>query len=131
MFKPSTFALLLCLILAGCYNLDLGTDESTQLKEQPNRANTKKAVLLENSGNATVDNSLQVSILNYSDKVPKHALGNTFTADRNHGATSLDSSSINFNWLSDDTLQIEYNGKLRTFMQNPEVNGVTVLYKAR
>jgi hypothetical protein len=129
--KLIEITLFLSFILSSCYNLDLGTGESTQIKEQPNRVKIKKAVLLENSGNATVDNSLQVSILDYPDKVSNKELGNTFTVDRNHGATTLDASSVSFHWLSNDTLQIDYDGKLRTFIQHPKVNGVTVLYKAR
>jgi hypothetical protein len=131
MSKPATFTLFLSLVLVCCNNLDLGTGESTQLKQLPNRAKTKKAVLLENSGNATVNNSLHVSVLNNSDSVSTEDLGNCFSVDGNHGATSLHSSSINFNWLANDTLQIEYDGKLRSFIQNAKVNGVTVLYKAR
>jgi hypothetical protein len=57
--------------------------------------------------------------------------GNTFIADDNHGKTSLDSSAIVFSWLSDDTLAVGYNGKLRTFIQKSEVKGVRISYYAQ
>jgi len=127
--KLTTVLLFLSIPFAGCFSL--GTGNSTVLQEMSNNAKTKKAVLLENSGNATVDNSLQVSILDYGTQVSDKELGNTFTVDSNHGNATLNSASISFSWLSDDTLQIDYDSTLRTFIQNKEVDGVRVLYKAR
>jgi len=127
--KLTAVILLLSIFFVGCFSL--GTGNSTILKEEPNKARTKKAVLLENSGNATVDNSLQVSILDYDTKASDKEQGNTFTVDSNHGYAALNAASISFNWLSDDTLQIVYDSTLRTFIQNKEVDGVRVLYKAR
>lgn len=108
-----------------------GDPTSTMIKAAANYDKTKKAVLLQSDGNATVDLSLQVSILDYDYKLSGKELGNTFTVDRNHGATGLDSTSINFYWLSNDTLQIDYDKLLRTFIQEKKVNGVTIIYKTR
>jgi hypothetical protein len=101
------------------------------LKQVANNSKTKKAVLLENSGNATVDNSLQVSVVDYNYQVSNKDLGNVFIVDSDHGKTILDSVSIGFTWTSQDTLQIDYDKKLRTFTQENSINGVTIIYKPR
>ena len=122
--------LIVAIILASCFSL-VGDPSTTFIKSSNNFNNTKKAVLLLSTGNATVDFSLQVSIYNYDYKLSGKELGNTFTVDRNHSETGLDSSSINFHWLGNDTLQIDYDKKLRTFIQGTKVNKVTVLYQPR
>lgn len=120
----------LTITLTSCFDM-FGEPHTTLVKASPNQDKTKKAVLLQNNGNATVDLSLQVSILDYETKLSGTELGNAFTVDRNHGATGLDSASINFDWLSNDTLQIDFDQKLRTFIQEKKVNGVTIIYKTR
>ncbi len=104
---------------------------TTLLKATPNQARTKKVVLLENDGNATVDYSLQVSVLDNNYKLTGKELGNIFIADSNHGEKNLDSTSIKFNWISNDTLQIEYDKTLRTFIQLKKIDGVTIVYNAK
>ncbi|MCU0321290.1 MAG: hypothetical protein MUE72_02675 [Chitinophagaceae bacterium] len=130
MLKFITTTIILTLTLSSCVNL-FGDPHTTLIKTSPNYEKTKKAVLLKSDGNATVDLSYQVSILNQDYKFSGNELGNTFTVDRNHGATGLDTSSINFNWLSNDTLQIDYDEKLRTFIQEKNINGVKIIYKPR
>ena len=61
----------------------------------------------------------------------KKEVGNTFTADSDHNATKQDSSSINFIWLTNDSLKIEYDRKLRTFIKRTKVEDVTIFYKSR
>jgi hypothetical protein len=121
---------LITITLTSCFSLfdDPHTDF---VKDKPNFNKTKKAVLLENTGNATVDFSLQVSILDYDYVLSGKELGNTFVVDRNHGPVKLDSTSINFEWKSNDTLQIDYDQKLRTFSQENNVDGIAIIYKAR
>ena len=48
-----------------------------------------------------------------------------------HGKTWLNSTSINFTWRSNDTLQIDYDKKLRTFIQEKNVDDITIIFKAR
>jgi hypothetical protein len=69
-----------------------------------------------------------VSILNSDYRLSGKELGNAFTVDRNHGATALDSNSIHIKWLGNHTLQIEYDQKLRTFIQEEKVDGVNIIY---
>jgi hypothetical protein len=130
MVKLVTKILFLLFLISSC-NLILGPGDSTTLKEVSNNLKTKKAVLFENNGNATVDNSLQVSVVDYNYQDSNKDLGNTFIVDRDHGQTILDSNSIGFTWMSQDTLQIEYDKKLRTFIKENSINGVTVIYKPR
>ncbi len=80
---------------------------------------------------ATVSDSYQVTIMDYNNKFDKRKVGNTFTVDTDHNKAPLDSTSINFNWLSNDTLQIDYDKRLRTFIQEKNVQGVTIIYQAR
>lgn len=123
-------SLFLIMTLPSCSNL-LSDTSTTLIKSASNTNKNKKAVLLHNDGNAAVDFSLQVSILDNGYTLTGKELGNAFIVDGNHGATSLDSNSINFKWLSDDTLQIEYDKKLSVFLQEKSIEGVTINYMAR
>ena len=130
MLKLITTTIFLTLTFTSCVNL-FGDPKTKLIRTSSNQDKTKKAVLLESDGNATVDLSYQVSIVDQDYEFTGSELGNTFTVDRNHGATGLDTSSINFKWLSKDTLQIDYDEKLRTFIQEKNINGVKIIYKPR
>jgi hypothetical protein len=129
MLKLTTALLIWTLALTSCSLLGDGTN--TFVKESSNKIRNKKAVLFLRQAGATVGDSYQVSIMDNSDEFDKSEVGNTFTVDTNHGETWLNSNSINFIWLRNDTLQIDYDKKLRTFIQERRVNGVSILYKAR
>ena len=116
------------IILVSCLFDDPST---TLIKEIPNSVQTKKVVLLQNNGNATVDLSLHVSILDYNYKLSGKEIGDTFTVDGDHSTPKLDSTSIKFDWISNDTLQIDYDKNLRTFIQEKRVKGVTIVYIER
>src|SRR5439155_4189677 len=112
------------LCLSSCFEFFDGP--STFLKESYNPQHTKKAVLFLKGGNATMDNSLQVSVVDYDYTLGNHEVGNTFTVDSDHNLADLNSTSINLIWLSNDTLEIGFDIRLRTFIQNKSVNGVTI-----
>lgn len=114
--------------MSGC---DVETQGIIIMNELVNSSGTTKAVLLENAGNATVDNSLQVLIVPAKYQVTFRDLGNTFVADRDHGKTNLDNASIKFTWVAQNILEIDYDKKLRIFKKEKKVNGVTVFYKER
>lgn len=128
MLKPLIIFILIA-TLTSCLSLSDG-DSDTFVKESSNKKQDKKAVLFSKSPSLSSD-SYQVSIVGYDNKFNNTQVGNTFTVDNDHGKTRLDSASINFNWLSDDTLQIDYDKKLRTFIQQKIVKEVTIIYKAR
>ncbi len=129
LYRTTANLLYTVLLFVSCgFPLDTS---SIMIKENFNPRKTRRAVLLENDENATVGYSLQVSIYKSSYKLSGKEIGNTFTVDDNHGASSLDSTSINFQWVSDDTLMIDYKRNLRTFIQEKSIEGVNILYKPR
>ncbi len=101
------------------------------VKESANRGRTKKAILVLRQSGATVSDSYQVSVTDYDTPFDTTQIGNAFIVDAKGVATGLDSTSLHFSWLSDDSLRIEYDEKLRTFAQKTRIDGVTILYKAR
>lgn len=66
---------------------------------------------------ATVANSYEVSITDYKTEFDTVAVGNVFTVDDDHGKARLYPKAINFNWVSDDTIEISYDKNLRTFIR--------------
>ena len=121
---------LLTIVLPSCFSI-FGEPETTPIKSLANQNKIKKAVLLQNDGNATVDISLSVSILDYDYTFSGNEIGNAFVVDENHGRASIDSSSINLIWFGNDTLQIDYDRRLRKFLQQKKLDGVTIIYKER
>ena len=122
---------LLCLTILFCSCLSLGDGSDTVIKETPNSRHTKKAILFLRQAGATVGDSYQVSVTDYDKKFDTTQVGNTFTVDSNYGDTGLDTASMGFAWLGDDSLQIDYDKKLRTFIQQTNVDGVRISYRPR
>jgi hypothetical protein len=131
MFKFKTVLFLsFCFCFCSCFQLfDVG--ENTFIRESYNPQQSRKAILFQKAGNATLDNSLQVTIAGYDHELDNKEVGNTFTVDSDHNRTRQDSGSISFTWLSNDTLQIDFDKHLRIFIQNKSVDGATIIYKAR
>jgi hypothetical protein len=130
MLKFPATIFILTYTLSSCSLLsDTGTN--TLIKESSNKRHDKKAILFLKEAAATVPDSYQVTVCDNDHTLDKGEVGNAFRVDTDHGKTWLDSSSINFTWLSSDTLQIDYDKKLRTFIQENKVQGVTLMYSAR
>ena len=129
MNKILTAILFVSAMLFGCGEGGEGT--TTLLRESINAKGSKKAILFLRESGATVPDSYQVSVTNTAHSLEKSEVGNTFTVDANHGLTSLDSASIHFRWLQNDTLCIDFDKKLRTFIKRTSVDGVTILYQPR
>ena len=123
-------ALLLIFALSGCLDLADGA-QTTLIKESGNHSKKKTALLFLREAGATVGDSYHVSITDYDHILLKAEVGNTLTVDNDHGKTVLSPGSIDLSWKSNDTLEIGYDKKLRTFTQNSPVDGVVILYKAR
>jgi hypothetical protein len=117
-------------IISSCFSL-LGDGSNKLVKESVNNKHSKKAVLFLREAGATVANSYQVSITDYKTEFDAVAVGNVFTVDDDHGKANLDAKAINFNWISDDTVEISYDKNLRTFIQQKNIGGVTVVYKIK
>ena len=124
------YILIFVSIISSCFSL-LGDGSNTLIKESANNKQSKKAVLFLREGATTVGESYQISITDYKTEFDTVAVGNAFTFDGNHGKANLNPKVINFNWISDDTIEISYDKKLRTFIQEKNINGVTIVYKLK
>lgn len=113
------------LVLSAC---DIGGNNNVLLKQIYNTNNEKRAVLFLKENGATSDNSLQVSILSANHELSKEEAGNVFTVDSNHDSTSQNENSMNILWVSNDSLKIEYDKRLRTFIKESTHEGVTIVY---
>ena len=131
MQKLSVIISCLTFTLTSCLSSPLSDGSDTIIKESSNERHDKKTILFLRQAGATVGDSYQVTVMGFNNKFDTTSVGNTFTVDTDHNKTSLDSTSINFTWLSNDTLQIDYDKLLRTFIQEQKVAGVTIIYKAR
>ena len=127
---PTIFILALTFSLTSCFSLGDDTGINTFIKETSNDRHNKKAILFLKEASLSSD-SYQVTVCDNNHKLDKGEVGNTFTVDTNYDSTFLDKKSINFIWLGNDTLQIDYDKKLRTFIQEKKVDDVTIIYKAR
>ncbi|MEO7313414.1 MAG: hypothetical protein ABIX01_23730 [Chitinophagaceae bacterium] len=118
------------LILSSCaISGDTGTN--SLLKESQNSRQDKKAILFLKEAGATVSDSYQVVIRDVNYKLDKAEVGDVFTVDPNHSRAQLDTGSINLVWLGNDTLQIDFDKKLRTLIKKENFAGVTIIYQAR
>lgn len=129
MLKVIAASFILLVVFSSCIFNDTGTN--TLIKESINQAQTNKATLFLKEAGATVADSYQVTVAKADHKFNESEVGNAFTVDANHGDTWLKPNSINFTWLGNDTLQIDYDKKLRTFVQENKIDGVVVVYKSR
>lgn len=130
MIKFILTSFILAITLASCFSLADDTGLNTFVKESSNGRHDKKAILFLKEASLSSD-SYQVTVCDNNHQLEKGEVGNTFTVDTNYDSTFLDKSSINFTWIGNDTLQIDYDKKLRTFIQEKIVNDVTITYKAR
>lgn len=99
------------------------------ITESYNGARSKKAILFLREAGATVADSYQVSVIDYDMPFDTTSVGNAFTADDNHGKADFSGGAIKLKWISDDTLKINYNKKLRTFIQQNKVDNVVIVYQ--
>ncbi len=128
-FIPAIFILALALVIS-CFSLGDDAGQNTFVKESFNSQHNKKAILFLKETAISTD-SYQVTVCNSNHNLDKREVGNTFTVDADDGKTSLDAGSINFSWLNNDTLQIEYDKKLRQFAHETKVDNIAIIYKAR
>lgn len=78
-------------------------------------------------GGATVRSSIQVSIMQADNSLTVNAAGNVFIADDSIGTVEKD--DVRLLWRHQDTLEVSYYKKLRLFKSEPQLMGITILYK--
>jgi len=106
-----------------------GDGSNTLLKKSANNNHSKKAVLFLKKEGATVGDSYQVSITDFDTEFDTAAVGNVFTVDNDHGKTDLNPNIIDFKWISDNALEINYDENLRIFIKEKSKDGVLIIYK--
>lgn len=131
LFKYKSAKYFIMLFFAICFTSCAPIFEDSPLvllKEAYNHKKTKKAMVFMNDGNATTDNSLHVILENADFELTDAELGNVFIVDSDHNSVKLDSNAINLTWLSEKTLEISFDSKLRTFKKANEIDGVKIVY---
>ena len=121
--KCLLWTLIIC-FACSCVSLE---DSSNQLIHETKNGNEKKAVLFMKHGGATVDNSLQVSIIRVQDKIENNATGNIFICDDSSG--SVGNADVKLWWKHPDTLEITYKKRLRVFKNEQQLLRASVTYK--
>ena len=116
----------LLFILSSCIALTNNTNEI--LKERADYEGIKNCILFIKGGGATVGDSYQISIVPYQNKLKDSDIGNVFIADDHDGGISSDTSRINFEWLSFDTLKISFDKQLRVFKMITETKDTKIIY---
>jgi hypothetical protein len=114
-------------LLTACTLFDDGDNILQQEVYNLNRS--KKAILFLKEGNATTDNSLHISILQSNESLNASDNGNVLTADSNRSKVSLGINVVKLDWRGNDTLIVEMNKDLRTFVKKTQIEGVIILYK--
>jgi hypothetical protein len=117
---------LLLFVLSSC--LDLSDSKNDIVKERTDYDRIKNCILFIKSGGATVGDSYQISILPYQDKLRDSDTGNIFIADDHDGSITSDTSRINFEWLSFDTLKVSFDKRLRVFKMVTETKDAKIIY---
>ena len=132
LFKYKSAKHFIMLFFAFCFTSCATIFEDSPLmllKEAYNHKKTKKAMVFMSGGNATTDNSLHVVLENADFEFTDVKLGNVFIVDSDYNAAKLDSNAINLTWLSEKTLEISFDSKLRAFKKANEIDGVKIVYK--
>lgn len=120
----------LIIFLSSCFQLlEPGNNEVLKDIYSPSKKN--RAILFLKNGNATTDNSLQVSIKKAEDKLDQTEAGNIFTTDANHGKARIDSNAIDLRWIDNNNLLITYYKNLRTFTQVKKMGNINIKYITR
>jgi hypothetical protein len=121
-------SLVAVLLLASCSSSS-NSGPAILIQSVSNPGKTKKAILFLNEGNATVGESLQLSIKDAHDNLNELEVGNTFIVDDDHGKSVLKATAIKFWWKDDRHLIINYDKRLRTFVKNDHVGNIAVIYE--
>ncbi len=101
------------ILFFSCQNSDEGVNKL--IKEFYNPNQSLKAIVFIKSGNATVNNSIQVSIVGYEYVLKNDDVGNLFIADKIEKTKRTIDSIIDVEWKTRDSLYLEYSKELRLF----------------
>jgi hypothetical protein len=114
------FGIMSCLFSAG--------DISNEIIEQSANGRGKKAIVFEKFGGATVNNSIQVAVLDKQSELEDNDIGNVFVCDEDAQTVGL--NSVKIKWLNENKLEIQYKKSLRVFRKIGKIDEVIIVYKA-
>ena len=109
----------------------LENSENEILRESCDLQDKRKATLFLNPGNATLDNSIHLSVIDCKDQLETTEPGNVFVADSDHGKAKIDDTCVSFKWVSTDTLKVTYDSLLRTFHKETKIKDVYIIYETK
>ena len=124
MTDKSFLLILMAYLLCSCGPLE---NSSNDLIQESINDKGKKALLFIKYGDATVDNSLHLSIVKDTGSIGGNATGNIFIADDSSG--SVRKHDVKFLWRHSDTLEVSYTKRLRIFKSEQQLESVTILYR--
>ncbi len=120
-------------MLFSCNIFDEG--KNTIVKEFYNPQKSLKVIVFEKSGNATANNSIQVSIESKDYKLTNSDNGNTFIADKKEFLKLPNDSLILVKWFDNKKVEINYPSDAEIFKieesVESEIGKVKVLHNSR
>lgn len=90
----------------------------------PSPSGEFNAVVFERGCGATTGFSTQVSLLRRGERLSNTG-GNALTVDSGHAPLPL---QVKAEWVSDRVLRLTYDPRLRTFIKESAVSGVTLMH---
>ena len=123
------FVLTILTVLNSCKIFDASRNEI--IRQECGFGGIHKAVLFLKPGNATVNNSIHLCIIDCIDKLEDSQNGNVFVADSEQGDSTDDSLCMTFTWQSNDTLKVFYDSTLRIFKQETLLKDLVVIYEKK
>ncbi|WP_269243512.1 hypothetical protein [Flavobacterium limnophilum] len=127
------YCLFALFMLFSCNIFDEG--KNTIVKEFYNPQKSLKVIVFEKSGNATANNSIQVSIESKDYKLTNSDNGNTFIADKKEFLKLPNDSLILVKWFDNKKVEINYPSDAEIFKieesVESEIGKVKVLHNSR
>jgi hypothetical protein len=116
--------LLLVFLLTSCFQ-----PEREVIYEVKNIATKQKAILTLTPAEFNVGDIYHVYILFEKETIKGNDYGIVFSANNWDNALPRDTSKIKMKWLTEDTLKISYNSKLRIYNQVIKTRDNVIIYE--
>ena len=118
--------LLMCTFCSCLFTNDDITNDI--VSESINSTDNKKLIVFINYGNATVENSLHISILNRNEELQNGSIGNIFIANNNKNELTVGVNDVEAKWKSKDTIEIIYQKDLQIFKTEKTLENIVINY---
>lgn len=125
-----TIILLLLFTMTNC-NLNITGDCNNHVFQQiANSSKTSRIVKFDRGCGATTDNSIQLSVVNYTDSLPNET-GNIFISNSKVGGYIERDTSVLASWLNDTTVLIRHDNDLEVFKKDSLVGITRIIYEVK